>query len=255
MRLLLLLTLAVLPAAAQSVTATKTVEIDGKMQTVRKINRRWWSPDNRELRQTSAGFLWTISGGSGQKLVRFNHHRPVNRANVALLTRSMGPVSVRALLGEPNRIFPYDQPENHQHWDYYGSDGYHISMMFSSYEEGIFTAREELTATAESQEIEHLAFRPKFASRSDNTPATILVPQAAQPAAPAAPIRRTPESALASVAPGMERGAVLTKLGSPAGRTSISGGDGILETLTYYDETSSPVRVKLTAGKVVAVQR
>jgi hypothetical protein len=39
------------------VTDTMKIEIDKRIHTARKINGRWWSEDNRELKQTNAGWL------------------------------------------------------------------------------------------------------------------------------------------------------------------------------------------------------
>jgi hypothetical protein len=106
-----LLLLMQVPAQSDAVVAqTMRIEIDRRIHTARQINGRWWSEDNRELRQTNVGWLWTVSGGNAWQLVRFDHHRPVNPAKVNLITRSMGPDQVRAILGPPNSVFPSDRP-------------------------------------------------------------------------------------------------------------------------------------------------
>jgi hypothetical protein len=128
-----------LPLLAQNVTQTMKIEIDKRIHTARKINGRWWSEDNRELTQTNVGWLWNVTGGNAWQLVRFDHHRPVDPARVNLLNRSMGPDQVRATLGPPNSVFPSDRPESQQQWDYYGADGYKLSIHFSS-SGGIFNA-------------------------------------------------------------------------------------------------------------------
>ena len=79
------------------VTETTKIEIDKRIHVARKINDRWWSEDNRELRQTNVGWLWTISGGNAWRLVRFDHHRPVDPAKVNNLDRSMGPDQVSGI--------------------------------------------------------------------------------------------------------------------------------------------------------------
>ena len=65
------------PALAQTVTATAKVRIDGKVETVRKINNRWWSEDNRHLTPTKEGYIWWLSSEKG-KSWDFHHHRPVD---------------------------------------------------------------------------------------------------------------------------------------------------------------------------------
>lgn len=138
-----------------------SIKIDGKVQTVRKINGRWWSRDNRELIQTSEKWLWTISGGNARHLVRFDHHYPFDPAKVELLNRSMGPNEVRGVLGNPNSVFPSDKPEEQQMWDYYASNGYKLTVHFSSSGEGIFNATESPNAHALPKDVPHLAFRFK----------------------------------------------------------------------------------------------
>jgi hypothetical protein len=140
------------------VTDTMKIEIDKRIHTARKINGRWWSEDNRELKQTNVGWLWNISGGNAWQLVRFDHHRPVDPARVNQLDRSMGPDQVRAILGPPNSVFPSDKPAQQQHWDYYGAGGYKLSIMFSS-SGGIFTASYEPDARTMPKDVPHLVFR------------------------------------------------------------------------------------------------
>jgi hypothetical protein len=104
------------------------------------------------------GWLWQISGGNAWKLVRFDHHYPVDPSKVELLDRSMGPDQVRGILGPPNSVFPSDRPEQEQHWNYYGANGYRLSIMFGS-SGGIFTADYEPDAQSMPKDVPHLAFR------------------------------------------------------------------------------------------------
>ena len=64
------LILLAVPLLAQAgggvVTDTMKIEIDKRIHTARKINGRWWSEDNRELKQTNVGWLWNISGGNAR---------------------------------------------------------------------------------------------------------------------------------------------------------------------------------------------
>jgi hypothetical protein len=141
------------------VTEKMSIRIDGRIQTARKINGRWWSLDNRELTRTNSTWLWVISEGNARELVRFDHHSPVDPGRVALLNRSMGPSQVRGILGPPNSVFPSDRPEQQQHWDYYGPDGYKLSIQFASSGEGIFTASFEPDVRTMPKDVPHLAFR------------------------------------------------------------------------------------------------
>jgi hypothetical protein len=140
------------------VTQTMRIEIENRIHTARKINGRWWSEDNRELSQTNVGWLWNISGGNAWRLVRFDHHRPVDPAKVNNIDRSMGPDQVRATLGPPNSVFPSDKPAAQQIWDYYGAAGYKLSIHFNS-SGGIFNATFETDAKSMPKDVPHLAFR------------------------------------------------------------------------------------------------
>jgi outer membrane protein assembly factor BamE (lipoprotein component of BamABCDE complex) len=141
------------------VTQTMRIEIDHRIHTARKINGRWWAEDNRELSQTNVGWLWHIrSGGNAWNLVRFDHHRPVDSSKVNSLDRSMGPDQVRAILGPPNSVFPSDKPASQQHWDYYGPEGYKLSIHFSTYG-GIFNATFEPDAKSMPKDVPNLAVR------------------------------------------------------------------------------------------------
>jgi len=140
------------------VTQTMRIEIDHRIHTARKINGRWWSEDNRELSQTNVGWLWNVSGGNAAHLVRFDHHRPVDPAQVNHVDRSMGPDQVRAILGQPNSVFPSDRPATQQIWDYYSAGGYKLSIHFKS-SGGIFNATFEPDAKSMPKDVPHLAFR------------------------------------------------------------------------------------------------
>lgn len=155
----LLFTHALLAQDGAVVTQTMRIEIDKRIHTARQINGRWWSEDNRELRQTNVGWLWTVSGGNAWQLVRFVHHRPLDPSRVSQVDRSMGPDQVTAILGPPNSVFPSDKPATQQIWDYYGTGGYKLSIQFSSSGSGIFSATFEPDAKSKPQDVPHLVFR------------------------------------------------------------------------------------------------
>jgi len=160
-RVILLILFVAFPLLAQTggvVTETMRIEIDKRMHTARKINGRWWSEDNRELTRTNVTWLWQVSSGNAWQLVRFDHHRPVDPAKVSQLDRSMGPDQVKAILGPPNSVFPSDRPASQQQWDYYGPNGYKLSIHFGT-SGGIFTASYEPDAKSMPKDVPHLVFR------------------------------------------------------------------------------------------------
>ncbi len=274
------------------VTETHQVRIDGKMQTVRKINGRYWSPDNRELSRTNTNWLWSISGGNAIHLVRFDHHRPLDPARVALVDRSMGPDQVRGVLGPPNSVFPSDRPEQQQHWDYYGSGGYKLSIQFASTGTGIFNASYCPDAKSMPQDVPHLAFRfegktarermaePPPASTAGThaervaqmrermaarragvtsgpapTSTTVVSADVMRDSTPPPPTRKVTDAELQTLVVGMPRAKVIEVLGEPVSGFSIAGSEGTRETLEYSHERGTRVRVVLVAGKVAELPK
>jgi hypothetical protein len=254
------------------VTGRMTIRIDGRVVTARKINGRWWSPDNRELTRTNVGWLWGISGGNARHLVRFDHHYPVDPAKVSLLDRSMGPDQVRSILGAPNSVFPSDRPEQEQMWDYYGPGGYKLSIKFSSSGQGIFTASFEPDARSMPQDVPHLAFRfnGKTASESFEESKRIRAgrpapgagfrtaarqPVPIPPAPPPPPSRKLTSAELQSISTGMPRARLIELLGEPYSRAGITGSEGSRETLRYQTESGATVTIILTDGKVTEAPR
>jgi hypothetical protein len=289
MRILCLCPLIVVLAFAQPgavVTNTMTIRIDGKPQHARQINGRWWSNDNRELIQTSEKWLWTISGGNARHLVRFDHHRPVDPSKVNLLDRSMGPNEVRAIMGDPNSVFPSDKPEQNQHWDYYASNGYKLSIFFAATQQsGIFTASSQPDPHTMPKDVDHLVFRfngksaresfeerklqPRPAHRTKQPGETMadyrariledrastirgtrLPPPITPESAPVPVSRKVTEQEVQSVVIGMSKAKLLELLGDPASRSSINGGDGTRETFRYQTESGTTVAIIVVDGKV-----
>jgi hypothetical protein len=70
------------------------------------------------------------------------------------------------------------------------------------------------------------------------------------------PVRKAivSKSVLASIQPGATRDEVLAQLGEPTFRSSISGDEGLKETLTYHLDESTPATIRLLNGKVVQVR-
>jgi outer membrane protein assembly factor BamE (lipoprotein component of BamABCDE complex) len=288
MRMLCFCSLVVLAFAQPGavVTNTMTIRIDGKPQRARQINGRWWSNDNRELIHTSEKWLWTISGGNARHLVRFDHHRPVDPSKVNLLDRSMGPDQVRAIMGDPNSVFPSDKPEQHQHWDYYGSNGYKVSIFFAATQQsGIFTASYQPDPHVMPKDVDHLVFRfsgksaretfeerklqPKPGHRTRQPGETIadyrarlledrasairgtsLPPPITPESAPVPISRKLTDDEVKSIEVGVSKTKLLELLGDPASRSSINGGDGTRETFRYPTASGSTVTIIVIDGKV-----
>lgn len=120
------LALLVGPALCQKVTATAKVEIDGRVQVVRKINgRRWWSDDNGQLTPTKQGFIWYISSNRAPE--EFYHHNPVDLPRVEELHLFMSEDDVRGVLGDPNQTM-----SKAGIWHYYAADGTAVMLRFLS---------------------------------------------------------------------------------------------------------------------------
>jgi outer membrane protein assembly factor BamE (lipoprotein component of BamABCDE complex) len=275
-----LLSAAVMVAAQPGAVVTErmSITIDGRQQTARRINGRWWSPDNRELSRTNTSWLWSISGGNAREFVRFDHHYPVDPSKVSLLDRSMGPDQVRRILGEPNSVFPSDRPEQQQMWDYYGRNGYKLSIHFSSSGQGIFTASYEPDARSMPKDVDHLAFRfnGKTAQESfeeskqkrvqrqipsstaewrEQLRAEVAarrggVPVEAAPVVAAPASRPVTAQVIQAVSIGMSRERLIELLGEPISRMGIAGGESSKETLRYRSESGTVLSIVLVEGKV-----
>ncbi|HLK65153.1 MAG TPA: hypothetical protein VKU19_17040 [Bryobacteraceae bacterium] len=135
-RMMAALALLASPTFGQKVTDTHKVEIDGKVQVVRKINGRWWSPDNRQLNPTKAGYIWYIS--SDRAPLEFYHHNPVYLPRVEELRLFMSQDEVRDILGDPN-----ETQSRAGLWHYYAEDGTAVLLKFVSDE--LLEARYERT--------------------------------------------------------------------------------------------------------------
>jgi outer membrane protein assembly factor BamE (lipoprotein component of BamABCDE complex) len=248
---------------AQRVTETRTVRIDGKPQVIRKINGRWWSPDNRQL--TPPGkheSFWHIQNKRSAE-VGFHHHRPVDLARAESLRLFMTKDEVTALLGPPNETF-----EGMGGWWYYAENGVALFVRFlgageelgaARYERGDFGIQGRPVQSIERE----LAGRSVFAvfarrastrSRSfqqAEPPSSAPIPVAVAPEPP----RRTIDRELAaSVAAGMTRDELVGKLGAPYRTSRIAGSDVDVETLTYAIAGGGEVRFRFEDGKLAKAQ-
>jgi len=115
-------------AQAPVVTATHLVmDESGKHEEqLRKINGRWWTPDNREVYPPPAGgMFWQLDSKPG--VVQFFHHRPFELRRAESLHLFMTPPEVEAALGQPNRILGSDP---HANWFFYAADGTELTVRF-----------------------------------------------------------------------------------------------------------------------------
>lgn len=116
-----------IPAQAPHVTDTKWVSTGGgKKELLRKINGRWWSPDNREVYPPSkGGVFWVYDSEPG--VCQFFHHRPLLLDRAETLRLWMTKQEVEAALGQPNRIFGTG---DHAFWYYYAANGIKLQVRF-----------------------------------------------------------------------------------------------------------------------------
>lgn len=264
-------------AAAQPpvVTATKWVSTgrDHK-QLLRKINGRWWTEDDRLVSppsQSGAAGFWTIDSKVG--VCVFYHHRPFDIRRSGLVHLWMTPAEVEPLLGPPNRRFPM-RSEKGGMWYYFAPVGTALQLWFMERDElgqaeyllpgggkqpvpsfarelngeSIFKlSARRATQLAQQERASH---SPSQRARS---PQSIPIPPAT---GPDKPVRKSivSKSALDSIQLGTTRDVVLTQLGEPTYRSSISGDEGLKETFTYHLDESTPATIRLLNGMVAQVR-
>jgi hypothetical protein len=262
------LVIAATPAFCQRVTETARVKIDGRVETVRKINGRWWSSDNRQLQKPKDGsFIWWITSGAPPE---FYHHRPVDLSQVESLHLFMNQESVRTLLGDPNETI-----STIGIWRYYAEDGTAVLLRFFSDQLGQ-AKYERAGYGAAGRPVQSVAAelngRDIFAILADqnwqrNSPAAYAKFKGARGAAvspvtethvyvePPAPKRRIAKDLVDAVHAGMTRAEVVEKLGDPGGGLRIGGQESETEDLSYPLDPSGQVTISLKNGKVVKVSR
>ena len=257
---LLLIAAAAASLDAQRVTETRTVRIDGKPQLVRKINGRWWSPDNRQLTPPGKnGFFWNIQNKRISEVV-FYHHRPVDLSRAESLRLFMSKDEVTALLGPPNETF-----EGMGGWWYFAENGVALFIRFlgtgheelgeARYERSDFGIHGRQVQSIERELAGRSVFKV-FAERASTRPRSF--DRSASPrsvaisaAVPPEPPRRTIDRELAaSVATGMTRDELVAKLGEPYRTSRIAGSDVEIETLTYAITGGGEVRLRLEGGRL-----
>jgi outer membrane protein assembly factor BamE (lipoprotein component of BamABCDE complex) len=275
---------------AQQVTETKWVDSGKDRQLLRKINGRWWTQDNREVYPPSkGGVFWEVDSNPG--VVQFFHHRPLQLARAENLRLWMTKQEVEATLGPPNRVFGRD---DHANWYYYAADGTKLDVRFvddgvlgeakyyaigeksrsvASIEHEMngrsiyFLVQERATkrshewlAKKTEENRQDQAARSEALRRSRSLtaqPRVVTVEaDASRQSVPdhPAPKRTITAAALSNVQPGSTRQDVLSRLGEPAFRSSITGDEGTQEFLTYDLDTGEEITIRLVDGKVVKVR-
>ena len=261
----------------QTVTATAKVRIDGRVETVRKINGRWWSQDNRQLTPAKDGFIWWISSERGKSFA-FHHHHPVNLALAESLHLFMSPSEAQGLLGPPNETADHDRSHL---WNYYAENGTALFLQFGNDE--LFQARYErqdfgLAGRPVQSVARDLAGRDIFKLMADrawqrSNPAayakfheqtapaqvgsarTITISDPSGSSAPPPPKRRIASDVADSVKIGMTRADVVQIMGDPSAGMHISSGDSDSETMSYPLDTGRSISFEMDQGKVVRISK
>jgi len=265
-------------AYCQTVTAEAKVRIDGRVQTVRKINGRWWSPDNRQMTPDKGGFIWWI-GSERNKAYTFHHHRPVKLPLAESLQLFMSPTVVKDLLGDPNETTGND--ERSKLWRYYAENGTALFVRFVKDEliEARYERPEYGVSGKQVQSIARelngrdifkiLADRAwqqrspteyaKFNGQNPTAPTarsrTVTISDGPTSAQPSAPKKRIASDLADSVKVGMTRSDVVQILGEPSGGMHISGGESDSETMTYALDAGGAVSFEVEKGKVARISR
>jgi hypothetical protein len=286
MKSVLHVTLVLLIAAAavqcQRVTATAKVRIDGHVETVRKINGRWWAPDNRQLTPTKEGFIWWISSEKGHSW-DFHHHRPVRLELAESLHLFMDPASVESLLGEPNESAPVHEGrgEDSPMWYYYAENGTALFVRFirnqladARYERADFgvhgkpvqTVAQELggrnifkimadQAAEENARAHPRGRAPSPRPTGSRSSGSTTVVTTAQAEAPRQERPRVAQEKADAIKEGMTRAEVVKIMGEASGGLSVAGAEVDFETLTYALDPSGEISVRLEKGKVAKITR
>lgn len=270
-------------AQAPVVTDTKWVENWEEKGTpreqLRKINGRWWSQDNREVQPPAQeGGFWTLDSKPGT--CTFYHHRPFRLDRAESLHLWMTPQEVEAVLGQPNRTFGTNE---HGFWSYYAANGTKLSVRFMG-DAGLGEAKYEYlheksrpVASVESDlggrdiykvladrawknNKEHLAnkmndFRVANSRRWVQPSIVTVDPIPIASADPTPSKHIVPADAYAAIAVGITRDEVLTRLGEPSSRYTITDDTGTRESFTYDLDTGSAVVIRLLGGRVTAVPK
>ena len=105
----------------------------------------------------------------------------------------------------------------------------------------------------------HQEFMSSLERKGGSRPKSDMMASTVPPAPPQVPAAIPNPDPIArakldEVKAGMERGAVIEKLGAPHAKVAISTGDGEVELLTYKLEGSGSAKIRLEQGKVVSVK-
>ncbi len=266
MRSLIVLMLGAVSAISQTVTETRMVNAGQKKVLLKKINNRWFSPDNREVYAPGKNrMFWELDSNPG--VVAFHHHRPADLRRANQLHLFQQPSEVEAILGEPNRIF------GKNFWCYYALDGKKLEIRFM---DGVLgeanyrsiggetkTPLESVASDLGGRSIYKL-LSERASDRIKRTYSSGSPTQSSRQAIrqttiervdsfvdrPAPAQRIVAQEAISAIAAGSDRTEVVAKLGEPSFRRSITSDEGSQETFTYHLEGGKPVQIRLVNGKV-----
>jgi hypothetical protein len=259
------------------VTATKEVRVGrNQRETLRKINGRWWTRDNRLVNppKSQGGFgIWVVDSKPG--VCPFEHHVPFDTRRGEQLQLWLTRDSIAAAFGRPTRRC-LDEEGGSGFWYYHDSDGTILQLRFFSPGElaeanyllptgqripvaaleqqrgGESIYRLSAQRAGERRRAGQPASRSASRSRSGGgggTPPPI--PQAREPERPA---RRTviTAEALAAVAAGASKEQVIQQLGEPSSQSSLTGDEGVRETLSYHLADGQAVAIRFLNGLLTA---
>lgn len=257
-------------------TATKEVRVGrNQREILRKINGRWWTQDNRLVTppKSQGGFgIWVVDSKPG--VCPFEHHRPFDTRRGEQLQLWLTRDSIVAAFGRPTRRC-LDQEGGSGFWYYHDSDGTILQLRFFSPGElaeanyllptgqripvaaleqqrgGESIYRLSAQRAGERRGAGQLASRSGRRSRSGGGGTPPPIPQATEPQRPA---RRTviTAEALAGIAAGASKEQVIEQLGEPSSQSSLTGDDGVRETLSYHLADGQLVAIRFLNGLLTA---
>jgi hypothetical protein len=283
----------VILAQAPRVTDTKLVDAGKAKELLRKINGRWWSQDNREVYPPSkGGVFWELDSKPGTCQFFHHRPFQLDRAeslrlwmNKEEVEAALGPpnrtfgtgehafwyyyasdgtkLSVRFMDGVLGEAKYYAIGE--KSWSVASIErelnGRSIYKLLA--ERATKRSDEWLAKKTEENRIEQAARSealrrgirpPNSGPRFRSSPPSVVTVQAVSDPPPAADKKRIISAQVfAAVALGTSREDVLTLLGEPSNRFSITSDEGVRESFTYDLDSGEAAVIRLVEGKVVKV--
>ena len=260
---LIFIVVVALPVWGQApvVTATQWVNVGSKdRELLRKINGRWWTQDNRLVYPPSQGGMiafWEVSSKPG--VVEFYHHRAFDVRRAEQLRLFMKPDEVEAMFGPPNRRFPMRSARGGK-WYYQGADGTILDLWFLGDDElgeakYILPNNTERPVGSIEQELAGRSIFSVMAQRGGGGGSSRTITEVAMPNTSVPVVKRiVANAAIDAVKVGMGREEVVEKLGAPTYKSAITGGNGFIETYSYFVDENTQVSIQLLNGKVTRVR-